>query len=102
MNPGMINKLQKMQKDMVKDQKQIEESEFYGTAAGVVEVIAKGNKTIVSIKISEGVLEDKDDLEMIQDTITAAVNDVMKKIDRETEEVMGKYSQGMGGMGGLF
>jgi DNA-binding protein YbaB len=38
---------------------------------------------------------------MIQDTIVAAINDVMRKIDEETQDVMGAFTGGMG-MPGLF
>ncbi|MFW6319844.1 MAG: YbaB/EbfC family nucleoid-associated protein [Bacillota bacterium] len=39
---------------------------------------------------------------MLQDTVVAAVNDCMKKIDEETEATMGQFSQGLGGMPGMF
>lgn len=98
MNPAMINKLKKMQKDMLEAQKRLEESIFTGTAGGgMVKVEATGDKRIVSIKISEDVLT-PEDKEMIEDTIVAAVNDVMRKIDEETQDVMGAFTGGMPGM----
>ena len=101
MNPAMINKIKKMQREMLEAQKRLEESIFTGTAGGgMVKVEAKGDKRILSIEIDEDVLnpEDKD---MIQDTIVAAINDVMRKIDEETQDVMGAFTGGMG-MPGLF
>jgi DNA-binding YbaB/EbfC family protein len=64
----------------------------------MVKVEATGDKRIVSVEIDEDVLnpEDKD---MIQDTIVAAINDVMRKIDEETQDVMGAFT---GGMPGFF
>lgn len=101
MNPAMINKLKKMQKDMLDAQKKLEESIFEGTAGGgMVKVEATGAKKIVSIKIDSEVLN-PDDKDMIEDTIVAAINDVMRKIDEETEDVMGAFTGGMG-MPGLF
>ena len=66
----------------------------------MVKVEATGDKRIVNIEIDSEVLnpEDKD---MIQDTIVAAINDVMRKIDEETQDVMGAFTGGMG-MPGLF
>ena len=52
------------------------------------------------IEIDSEVLN-PEDKEMIQDTIVAAINDVMRKIDEETQDVMGAFTGGMG-MPGLF
>ena len=35
---------------------------------------------------------------MLQDMIVVAINDAMNKIDKETENKMGKYTQGMPGL----
>ena len=99
MNPAMLNKIKKMQKDMLDAQKKLEESIFTGTAGGgMVKVEATGDKRIVSIDIDSEVLN-PEDKEMILDTIVAAINDVMRKIDEETQEVMGAFT---GGMPGFF
>lgn len=101
MNPGMIKKLQKMQREMMNAQKELEASTFYGSAGGkMVEVEFFGNKVMKNITINPEALEDKDDLEMIQDTITLAVNDCIKKIEDETQSVMGQFTGG--GVPGLF
>jgi DNA-binding YbaB/EbfC family protein len=101
MNPGMIKKLQKMQRDMVKAQKELEASTFYGSAGGkMVTVEFTGDKQMKNITINPDVFESQDDIEMIQDTIVAAVNDCIKKIDQETESVMGQFTAG--GVPGLF
>lgn len=101
MNPGMIKKLQKMQRDMVNAQKELEASTFYGSAGGkIVEVEFFGNKTMKDIRINPDAIEDKEDIEMLQDTIIAAVNDCMKKINDETESVMSQFTGA--GIPGLF
>lgn len=100
-NPNMLNKLKKMQKDMTKAQQELEESVFIGTAGGVVSVEAKGNKEIVSVKIQPEAV-DPEDVEMLEDMILAAMNDVMRKIDEKTQEVMAPYTSGLPGMGGMF
>ena len=101
MNPAMMNKIKKMQREMLEAQKKLEASVFTGTAGGgMVKVEATGDKRIVSIEIDEDVLT-PEDKEMIQDTIVAAVNDVMRKIDEETADVMGAFTGGMG-FPGLF
>ncbi len=102
MNPGMIKKLQQMQKEMMKAQKELEASIFYGSAGGgAVKVEFNGGKEMQKIEIDEEAF-DPEDLDMIQDTIVAAVNDCMKKIDEETQATMGQFSQGLNGMPGMF
>ena len=101
MNPGMIKKLQKMQKEMVAAQKELEASVFYGSAGGkMVEVEFFGSKRMKSITIKPEAIEDKEDIDILQDMINAAVNDCMRKIDDETQAVMSQFTGG--GMPGLF
>lgn len=101
MNPAMIKKMQKMQRDMMKAQKELEESMFTGVAAGeMVKVEAKGTKEIVSVNINPGVV-DPEDVEMLEDLILIALNDVFRQIDEKNEETMGQFTKGMN-IPGLF
>ena len=101
MNPGMIKKLQKMQRDMVRAQQELEASTFYGSAGGqMVKVEFTGNKKMTNIEINPEAIELEEDLEMLQDTIISAVNDCIRKIDEETESVMSEFTGGR--MPGLF
>ena len=101
MNPGMVKKLQKMQRDMVKAQQELEASTFYGSAGnGVVKVELLGSKRMKNIEIDSTIIEDKEDIEMMKDLIIVAVNDCMKKIDDETQSVMSQFTGG--GIPGLF
>lgn len=101
MNPGMMKKLQKMQRDMVRVQKELEASTFYGSAGGgMVKVELLGSKKMKSIEIDPSMIEDKDDIEVLQDLINVAVNDCMNKIDEETQSVMSQFTGG--GFPGLF
>ncbi len=101
MNPGMIKQLQKMQRDMVRAQKELEASTFYGSAGGkMVTVEFTGDKQMKEIKIAQDAIESPEDLEMLQDTIISAVNDCIKKIEQETESVMSQFTGG--GLPSLF
>ena len=93
---AMMKQAQKLQKDMMDAKKQIDETTFEVTKSFVT-VVAKGNKKIESIKIDIESL-DKDEIEMAQDLIQVAINELMDKIDKETESKMGKYTQGMPGL----
>lgn len=93
---AMMKQAQKLQKDMMDAKKQIDETIFEVTKSFVT-VTAKGNKKIQSIKIDIETL-DKDEIEMTQDLIQVAINELMDKIDSEVENKMGKYTQGMPGL----
>lgn len=93
---AMMKQAQKLQKDMMDAKKQIDETTFEVTKSFVT-VVAKGNKKIESIKIDIESL-DKDEIEMAQDLIQVAINELIDKIDKETENKMGKYTQGMPGL----
>jgi DNA-binding YbaB/EbfC family protein len=88
----MMKQAQQMQERL---QKQMAELRVEASAGGgMVTVVMNGAKQLQQIKIDPEVVS-KDDVEMLQDLILAAVNDAARKVD----EAM---SQQMGGMlGGL-
>ena len=100
MNPQMIRKLQKMQREKIKTKKELDETVFTGSAGGMVTVEVKGNKEIVRISINKDASLEPDDLEMLEDTIVAALNNVMEQIDQEEQERMGQFTGGAG-LGGF-
>ena len=93
---AMMKQAQKLQKDMMNAKREIDETVFENTKSFVT-VKAKGNKKIESIKIDIEKIE-KDELEMVEDLILVTINELMDKIDDETERKMGKYTQGMPGI----
>lgn len=93
---AMMKQAQKLQKEMMETKKIIDETVFTGESS-FVKVNVYGNKKIKEIMIEEKDLS-SDDIEMLQDMIVVAINDAMNKIDKETENKMGKYTQGMSGL----
>ena len=93
---AMMKQAQKLQKDMMNVKKEIDETEFECTKSFIT-VKAMGNKKIKSIKIDMESIS-KDEVEMVEDLMLVAVNELMDKIDKETEKKMGKYTQGMPGL----
>ncbi|MBO4462022.1 MAG: YbaB/EbfC family nucleoid-associated protein [Lachnospiraceae bacterium] len=103
--PGNMNNLmkqaQRMQRQMEEANKALEESEFTATAGGgVVEVKVSGKKELISIKLSEEVV-DPDDIETLQDLIVAATNEALRKVEEASEQSMGQITGGLGGLGGF-
>ena len=99
----MLNQVQKMQEKMQSTQAEVEETEFEANAGGgAISVKMNGKKELLSVKIKEEVV-DPDDIEMLEDLIVAAVNEVIGKIDSTMEEKMGAVTGGMDlGLGGLI
>lgn len=93
---AMMKQAQKLQKEMMETKKIIDETVFTGESS-FVKVNVYGNKKIKEIMIEEKDLS-SDDIEMLQDMIVVAINDAMNKIDKETKNKMGKYTQGMPGL----
>jgi len=76
-------------------QKQMAEMKVEATAGGgMVTVVMSGSKQLLSLKIDPEAVS-KDDVEMLQDLILAAINDAQRKVDDALQQQMG------GMMGGL-
>ena len=92
-----------MQRQMEEQAKEMETKEFTATAGGgAVEVTMSGTKKITKVKLDEEVV-DPDDVEMLEDLIVAAVNEVLEKVDEASAAAMSKFTGEMGGgMPGLF
>lgn len=93
---AMLKQAQKLQKDMLATQEEINNKEFTGKSS-IVTVKMNGKKELLDVKIDLDQIE-VDDVELLQDMITVAFNDAMKQIDKETESKMGKYTQGIPGL----
>ena len=89
---SMMQQAKEMQERL---QKQMAELRVEATAGGgMVTVVVNGTKQLQSIAIDPDVVS-KDDVEMLQDLIVAAVNDANRKVD----EQLGQSMSGL--MGGL-
>jgi len=70
-------------------QQQMAELRVEGNAGGgMVTVVVNGAKQLRSLKIDPEVVS-KDDVEMLQDLIVAAINDAHRKVDEEMQQKMG-------------
>ena len=91
----MMKQVQKMQQDMMKLQEELAERNVESTAVGgAVKVIANGKNEIISIEIKPEAV-DPEDVEMLQDLITAAVNEALRKAQDMISQEMGKITGGL-------
>ena len=89
---AMMKQAQKMQEQLQKDMEELRVEATSG--GGMVTVVTNGAKQLLSLKIDPEVVS-KDDVEMLQDLILAAINDAQRKADEAMQQSMG------GMLGGL-
>lgn len=103
---SMLKQAQKMQEDMENLQAELDEK-VYDVAAGggAVKIKITGKLEVQNIEIDPEVV-DPDDVETLQDILTAAVNEAIKTVNETNNTEMGKItgSLNLGGMGlpGMF
>ena len=103
--PGNMNNLmkqaQRMQRQMEETSKELEEKEYTASAGGgAVTVTVSGKKEVLSVKLTEEVV-DPDDIEMLEDLIVAAVNEAFRQLEEISASSMSKITGGIGGLGGM-
>jgi len=98
-NPKQLMK--QLQQAQERIQKEIQALEIEATSGGgMVKVVMDGQKNVKSLKIDPEVVS-RDDVEMLQDLVTAAVNEAARKVDEAVQEKIGGLAGGMK-LPGLF
>ena len=88
----LMKQAQAMERQMRDAQAELETIEVSATSGGgVVEVKMTAKKKLIAIKIKPEVV-DPDDTEMLEDLITAAVNEAMNKADEVSAQKLGRFS----------
>ena len=81
-----------MQEKMAEMQKKIEETEIEGASGGgAVKVIVNGKHVLKKITIDPNIV-DKNEVEVLEDLILAAINDATKKISENMSDQMNSIS----------
>ena len=98
---SMLRQAQKMQEDMAALQEDLKGREYSATVGGgAVTAVADGTYQLKSLTIKPEVV-DPEDVEMLADLITAAVNETMRQITATSEREMGAITGGMN-LPGMF
>jgi hypothetical protein len=88
----LMKQAQEMQKKLMKQQEELAGKEFEATSGGgMVTAKVNGTGALIALKIDPEVV-DKNDVEMLQDLIVAAVNEAVKLVGEEAQ----------GGMAGMM
>lgn len=99
---GMMKKVQKLQQQMAKMQDDLKQQTVEVTSGGgVVKVVMNGEKQVTSLTIDPAAV-DPQDVEMLQDLISAAINESVKKVDDMMASEMGKLTGGLNLPPGMF
>lgn len=95
---ALMKQAQAMQKEITGIKGEIDNSVFEGKSS-LVSVKVKGTKEIVEVKFLDGAKDlAMDDMSMLEDMVVLALNDAFSKVDKTTEQKMGKYSSMMNGL----
>jgi nucleoid-associated protein EbfC len=91
---GLMKQAQQMQENMKKMQEQLASTEVEGqSGAGLVKVVMTCRHDVKRITIDESLL--KDDKEMLEDLIAAAVNDAVRRVESTVQEKMAGVTAGL-------
>ncbi|MDQ3449289.1 MAG: YbaB/EbfC family nucleoid-associated protein [Chloroflexota bacterium] len=86
---------QQMQAEMGRVEEELRTLEVEGTAGGgAVTAVVTGRQELISITIDPGVV-DPEDVEMLQDLVTAAVNDALRRARETAEQKMARVTGGL-------
>jgi DNA-binding YbaB/EbfC family protein len=92
----MLRQAQALQRKMAQAQEELGEREVTGSAGGgMVTATASGNGDLLRIVIDPEAV-DPDDVEMLQDMVTAAVTEALRSAKALETETMGDLTGGLG------
>lgn len=90
---GLMQQAQKMQQDMQRAQEELAKMEVTGqSGGGMVEVVMNGKHAVRRVRIDPSL---GDDVEMLEDLVTAAVNDAVNRVAETAQEKMAGMTQGL-------
>ena len=91
---NLLQQAQAMQEKMKKMQDDIAKAEVTGEAgAGLVKVTKNGRHDVRRVEIDPSLMSE--DKEMLEDLLAAAVNDAVRKVERQQQEKMAGMTAGM-------
>ncbi len=91
----LLKQAQKMQEQMQKMQEELAKAEVTGeSGAGLVKIVMTGRHEVKRGQIDDSLL--KEDKEVLEDLIAAAVNDAVRKVEQNSQSKIGGLASGMG------
>ena len=98
---NIMKQAQQMQRKMAEMQQELENKHVEASAGGgMVTATVNGKQEIIGLKIDPTAV-DPEDVEMLQDLVTAAINEAIKQSQKMAQEEMAKITGGLN-IPGLF
>nr|MBQ6242728.1 YbaB/EbfC family nucleoid-associated protein [Lachnospiraceae bacterium] len=99
---NLMKQAQRMQRQMEEMNQALEAKEYKAsTGGGAVEVVMSGKMEVLATHIKPEVV-DPEDVEMLEDLVTAAVNEALRQVQADKQNAMGSLTGGLGGGLGGF
>lgn len=91
---GLMKQAQQMQENLKRMQEQLATHEVEGqSGAGMVKVVMTCRHDVKRVTIDESLL--KEDKDMLEDLVAAAINDAVRRVESTVQEKMGGMATGM-------
>ena len=97
MNPQMLKKIQKIQKEIEEAQENINKTVFSDTNQGIT-ISMLGTREVTRVVIDPALL-DPQMKEMLEELMEVSINNILRKIEKAYEEVMAPYAHLTSGFG---
>ena len=92
---NIMKQAQQMQRRMAELQEELERKQVEASAGGgMVTAVVSGKQQLLDLKIEPAAV-DPEDVEMLQDLVTAAVNEALKQSQQMAQEEMAKVTGGL-------
>jgi DNA-binding YbaB/EbfC family protein len=92
---NIMKQAQKMQAEMARVQEELKDERVEASVGGgMVKVVMTGDMNVESVTIDPEAV-DPDDVAMLQDMVTAAVNEAVRMAQDVSEQKMGQVTGGM-------
>ncbi len=88
---ALMKQAQAMQKNLMNSKKKIEMMTFEGISE-LVTVKMNGKREVISVKIKQDASLNQEDFEILEDMIMIAMNDALKKVDKEINDKLGSQA----------
>ena len=91
---NLIKQAQKMQSDLQKAQEELANMEVTGqSGGGLVSVVMTGRHDVKRVSIDGSLM--KEEKEMLEDLLAAAVNDAVRQVENQTKDRMSNLASGV-------
>lgn len=91
---SLMQQAQQMQENLKKAQEELAAMEIHGeSGAGLVKIVMNGKREALKVSIDDSLL--KEDRDMLEELVAAAINDTVRKVAKLKQEKMAGVTGGM-------